>query len=136
MDAASPGQQHGLQSCRRSLLPSHPLGWEGPSAPVQVQQKEAGYRMDRKTTNLPRGVDLRGDIAEQGSAKSSNICSPNSRGDVVISRGNVSCEWTQGVKRGFSAPVKLLGHILWNLVQGDMARSLIHHLHREEVSFR
>mmetsp|Transcript_44052 Transcript_44052/g.82364 ORF Transcript_44052/g.82364 Transcript_44052/m.82364 type:complete len:541 (-) Transcript_44052:47-1669(-) len=73
-------------------------------------------------------VLLGSDIAEHGSPHGPNVGSPNCAGDVVVARGDVRSQRSQGVERGLMAPFELLPHVLRNLVERYMAWPFIHHL--------
>ena len=54
---------------------------------------------------------------------------PNGRGDMVVSRGDIRCQRSQGVKGRLVTPLQLLLHVFLNHMHRNMTRSLIHHLH-------
>eukprot|EP00968_Pinguiococcus_pyrenoidosus_P014072 scaffold1280_cov246-Pinguiococcus_pyrenoidosus.AAC.14 len=74
-------------------------------------------------------VLLRGDVAQHRGAHRADVRGTDGAGDVVIARGDVRGERPERVERGLVAPVELVAHVLGDLVERDVARSLVHHLH-------
>mmetsp|Transcript_35226 Transcript_35226/g.84981 ORF Transcript_35226/g.84981 Transcript_35226/m.84981 type:complete len:296 (+) Transcript_35226:316-1203(+) len=72
---------------------------------------------------------LGGDVTEHGGAERGDVGSADGRGDVIVAGGDVGRERSEGVEGCLVAPVKLIAHVLWNLVQGDVSGSLVHDLH-------
>ena len=72
---------------------------------------------------------FRCDIAEHGASVPADHRRPDGRGDVIISRGDIRGQRSQGVKGRLVTPLQLLLHVFLNHMHGDMTRSLIHHLH-------
>eukprot|EP00438_Fugacium_kawagutii_P005648 Skav219565 [mRNA] locus=scaffold886:86975:94396:+ [translate_table: standard] len=71
---------------------------------------------------------LWGHVAEHGSPHSTDVGSANGAGDVIVARSDVGGQWAQGVEWCLMAPVQLLAHVVGDLVQGHVSRSLVHHL--------
>ena len=67
-------------------------------------------------------------VAKHGSTESGNVGSTNGGSDVVVARSNIRSEWSKSVERSLMTPIELVAHVLWNLVQRDMARSFVHDL--------
>ena len=67
-------------------------------------------------------------VAQHRAAIPTNHRRSDAAGDVVIARGDVGRERTQGVEGGLMAPFQLLGHVLLDHVHGHMSGSLVHHL--------
>ena len=68
------------------------------------------------------------DVAEQRRARRADRRRADRRGDVVVARRDVRRERAQRVEGRLGAPVELLGHVLGDLVERDVARALVHHL--------
>src|SRR5216110_554424 len=72
---------------------------------------------------------LWGDVAEHGRSVPANHCCADRGGDVIVTWGNVGCEGTKCVERGFVAELHLEIYVLFDFVQGDMTRALDHNLY-------
>ena len=68
------------------------------------------------------------DVAEQGGPGRADGRRANRRRDVVVAWGDVRGQRAQGVEGRLGAPVELLGHVLRDLVERDVAGALVHHL--------
>ena len=64
----------------------------------------------------------------KGNTQSSNGRCSNGGGDVVVAGGDVGGEGSQSVVWRLTAPLDLVPHGFRDLVQGHMARALVHHL--------
>ncbi len=69
-----------------------------------------------------------GDVAEHGAAVAADHRGADGRGDVVVARSDVRGQGPQRVKRRLVAVLELLGHVLFDLVHGHVARTLDHDL--------
>jgi len=68
------------------------------------------------------------DVAQHRAAEPADHRSADAAGDMVIARRNVGGERPQRVERRLMAALKLLVHVLLDLVHRHMARPLDHHL--------
>mmetsp|Transcript_36510 Transcript_36510/g.88489 ORF Transcript_36510/g.88489 Transcript_36510/m.88489 type:complete len:474 (+) Transcript_36510:709-2130(+) len=68
-------------------------------------------------------------VAKHSSSKGSDIGSSNGGGNVIITRGNISSEGSQGVEWSLVTPVQLVSHVLWDLIKRNVSRSLVHDLY-------
>ena len=71
---------------------------------------------------------LGGYVAEHGTAIPADHSGADAAGDVVVAWGDVGGEGAERVERGLVAPLELLGHVLFDHVHRDMARTLVHDL--------
>lgn len=69
------------------------------------------------------------DVAKHCCAVPTDLCRADARGDVVIPRRDVRDQWPECVERCFAAHLKLLFHILFDLVHRHVARPFDHDLH-------
>ena len=74
-------------------------------------------------------VFLERDVTKHRAAIPADHRRTNRAGDVVVTRGNVSCQRPKRVERRFVTPFKLFRHVLFNHVDGNVTRPFIHHLH-------
>ena len=73
-------------------------------------------------------VFLGGDVAQHRRAEPADHRRADAAGDVVVAGRDVGGERSERVERRFAAHLKLLGHILLDLVHRHMAGAFDHHL--------
>ena len=68
------------------------------------------------------------DVAEHRAAEPADHRRADAAGDMVVSRRDIGGERPERVEGRLAAGLQLLGHVDLDLVHGDMARPLDHHL--------
>ena len=68
------------------------------------------------------------DVAQHGSAVPADHGRADGAGDVVITRSDIDHQRTQRIEGRFVAQLHLFLHLQFDLIHGDVPRTLDHHL--------
>src|SRR6266403_1729596 len=71
---------------------------------------------------------FRRDVTKHGASVPADHGRANRAGDVIVTGRDVGGERTEGVERRFVTPLELFFHVLFNEMDRNMARALIHYL--------
>ena len=71
---------------------------------------------------------FRCDVAKHCTSIPSDVGGSDSRGDVIVSWGNIGSQWSKRVEGGFVAPFDLFLHVFLDEVKWNVAGAFVHDL--------